>query len=256
MTMAVLPSFAQKREKEDDVRDSRGTVVLGEEVVPKDTTKQRRLKVYTIAPKGEWQCGISMMYADLSTSNAEYMLLGQNIDASASILRLAPEAAYTFARNHAIGAKFQYTTARGVIDSATADLLGNFSMTVDNIHAKSISMSGCIFERSYVGLDRHGRVGLFWDYTLGYTRTKSVVYVGDPTDAYSLNKKIHLGFAPGLVYFPMNNLSVQFSICLADLSYTNVTSYSGGEVTGSRNAWKAQASLNVLDLSFGLTIHL
>lgn len=240
------------------VRRSKGreTIVLGSEIMPRDSSRTRRLTNRLIAPKGEWQCGLSVMYADFSSGNSEYMLLLQGVGASASMLRLAPEAAYTFAPNHSVGARFQYTNVRGMVDSATADLLGNFSTSVEDMHALSRSMSGCIFQRTYVGLDRYGRVGIFWDYVLGYTRTKSQFYSGSASSDYSLKKKVHLGFAPGIVYFPMNNLSIQVSVCLADLSYNNVTAWSEGKVVGTRNAWKAQAHLNIMDITFGLTIHL
>ena len=65
-----------------------------------------------------------------------------------------------------------------------------------------------------------------------------------------------LSFAPGIVYFPMNNVSVQACVSLAGLSYNNVQAYDQGAVVGSRQAWKAYASLSVLDLSFGITVHL
>ena len=53
----------------------------------------------------------------------------------------------------------------------------------------------------------------------------------------------------------MNNVSVQASLCFADLSYNYVKAYQEGLVAGTRHAWKAQASLNILDVNFGLTIH-
>lgn len=236
--------------------DAGGTIVLGKEIAPKDTTVQKRFKNHLIAPKGEWQCGISVMYADFSSADTEYMLLLNGVGADASMLRLAPEAAYTFADNHAIGAKFQYTNVNGMVDTATADLLGNFEITLENLHANTMSMGASVFQRTYVGLDNHGRVGIIMDYILGVTRSKSQFFTGDTSDAYSLTKKIHLGFAPGIVYFPMNNVSIQASISLADLSYSNISAYDGGEVVGTRHAWKALASLNLLGLSFGLTVHL
>ncbi len=247
---ACVSSFAQSDGKE------RETIVLGGEITPKDTSKVRRFKNHLIAPKGEWQCGLSVMYADFSSNNSEFMLLLQGVDANASMLRLAPEGAYTFADNHAVGARFQYTNINGMVDSATADLLGNLSMDVGNLNAQSRSMGGSVFQRTYVGLDRYGRVGIFWDYVLGYTRSKTQFYTGEASSAYSLNNKISLNFAPGIVYFPMNNVSIQVCISLAGLSYTNVKAYEEGQVAGSRQAWKAHASLSVLDLSFGLTVHL
>ncbi len=247
---ACVSSFAQNDGK------GRETIVLGGEMVPKDTSKVRRFKNHLIAPKGEWQCGLSVMYADFSSNNSEFMLLLQGVDANASMLRLAPEGAYTFADNHAVGARFQYTNINGMVDSATADLLGNLSMDVSGLNAQSRSMGGSVFQRTYVGLDRYGRVGIFWDYVLGYTRSKTQFKAGDPGSAYSLNNKISLNFAPGIVYFPMNNVSVQVCISLAGLSYTDVKAYEDGQVAGGRQAWKAHASLSLLDLSFGLTVHL
>ena len=172
------------------------------------------------------------------------------------MLRLAPEAAYTFKDNHAIGAKFQYTNVNGRIDSATADLLGNFSTTLEDVNASTRSTGGCIFQRTYVGLDQHGRVGIFWDYVLGFTRSRSQFYMGSESSAFTLKKKAYLSFAPGIVYFPMNNVSVQASISMAELSYSDLKAFEGGSVVGSRNQLKAKAALNILDISFGLTIHL
>lgn len=71
-----------------------------------------------------------------------------------------------------------------------------------------------------------------------------------------MKEKGLLGFAPGIIYFPMNNISVQACVSVAELSYNKVSAYEDGVVAGTRNAWKAQASLNVLNLNFGLTIHL
>ena len=99
--------------------DRSGTIVLGKEIMPKDTTLQRRFKNHLIAPKGEWQCGISLMYADFSSENSDLMLLIQGLNARASMLRLAPEAAYTFRDNHAIGARFQYTNINGMVSGIT-----------------------------------------------------------------------------------------------------------------------------------------
>lgn len=233
-----------------------GRIVLGTEIMPKDTTREYRFTNHLIAPKGGWQCGLSVMYADFSSQNTEYMLMLQGLDADASMLRIAPEAAYTFADNHALGVRFQYTSLEGMVDSATADLLGNFSMTLEGLNASSQSMSASLFQRTYVGLDNHGRVGIFWDYVLGLTRSMTRFAAADPSDAYTLTRKIHLGFAPGIVYFPMNNVSVQASISLADLSYSNARAYDNGDIVGERHAWKAMASLNLLGLNFGLTVHL
>ena len=250
MMLLSVNGFAQSETKRRD------TVVLGKEIAPKDTARTPRFKTHLIAPKGEWQCGLSVMYADFSSNNSDYMLLLQGLDASASILRLAPEAAYTFKNNHAIGARFQYTSVGGMLDSATADLLGNLSLSVEDIMAQTHSMGGSVYQRTYQGLDKYGRIGTFWDYILGFTRSKTQLGVGETDPSYTINNRINLGFAPGLVYFPMNNVSIQACISLAGLSYNRTRVYSDGQLSGVRHAWKAYSNLSILDLNFGITVHL
>ena len=248
LATAALPSFGQSESGNE------GGVVLGSEIMPRNPAKERRLTNRLIAPKGEWQCGLSVMYADFNSDNLDFMLAVQGLSARASLLRIAPEAAYTFKDNHAIGLRFQYTKAGGMLDGVTADLLGNMSLPVENIGGTTLSMGASVFERSYIGIDKRGRFGIILDYILGYTRSKSQFSATEGT--YSTKQKGHLGFAPGVVYFPMNNISIQASVSIAELSYNHVTAYESGLVSGTRSAWKAQASLNVLNLNFGLTIHL
>ena len=246
---AAVPALGQTSGRKSE------TIVLGREITPKDTTKQRRFTNRLIAPKGEWQCGLSVMYADFNSDNSDYMLLLQGLNARASMFRIAPEAAYTFKDNHAVGVRFSYTKLAGILDSATADLLGNLSLSVADINATSNSMGGSVFQRTYVGIDRQGRFGIFWDYILGYTRAKTRFAAGGESSSYTIKQKVNLAFAPGVVYFPMNNVSIQANISIADLSYAATTAYENGNAVGSHKGWKAQAGLNLLNLSFGLTIH-
>ena len=246
MMMAAYPSFGQSG------NGGKSGVVLGSEIMPKDTTKEHRFTNRLIAPKGEWQCGLSVMYADFNSDNLDYMLVVQGLNARASMLRIAPEALYTYKNNHSIGLRFQYTKAGGIVDGLTADLLGNMSLPVESIGASSLTMGASIFKRTYLGIDRQGRFGIFWDYILGYTRTNTRF----SEDAFSLKQKVNFAFAPGVVYFPMNNISLQANISIIDLSYNVTKAYEDGAVAGSHQGWKAQANLNLLNLSFGLTIHL
>ena len=247
LIVATMPAVAQTSGRKEPI-------ALGEELTNKG--RQGRLTNRLIAPKGEWQCGLSIMYADFNSANSDYMLLLQGMSARASMLKIAPEAAYTFKNNHAVGARFNYVRLVGVLDSATADLLGNLSLSIADLNATSQSMGGSVFQRTYVGIDRQGRFGIFWDYILGYTRSKTQFATGDFKPTHSVKEKVNIAFAPGVVYFPMNNVSVQANISIADLSYATTTAYQGGSQVGKHRGWKMQAGLNLLNLSFGLTIHL
>lgn len=249
MLMAALPALGQTDGRQEKI-------VLGSEIAPKDTAAHRRFINRLIAPKGGWQCGLSVMYADFNSDNSDYMLMLQGLSANASLLRIAPEAAYTFKDNHSVGARFAYTKVGGMLDSATADLLGNLSLSVSDVNATSSSIGAAVFQRTYVGIDRQGRFGIFWDYILGGTRTRTQFASADVASSYTLKEKIYLAFAPGVIYFPMNNISIQANISIADLSYGCTTAYQDGNAVGTHKGWKAQAGLNLLNLNFGLTIHL
>ena len=247
----TLSSYAQP------AKTSRSGVVLGSEIAPRDTTAQNRFTNRLIIQKGTWQCGIMVMYADFDSTNSDYMLALQGLSAKASILRFAPEASFAVSDNHAVGVRFQYTKANGLLESMTADILGNMSLPIENLSAGSSSISANVFYRTYFGLDKRGRFGIFWDYVLGYTRGKSQFASADEPSPYTFKQKGSLGFAPGVIYFPMNNISVQACISLVDLSFSHVGAYNAdSELTGTRTAWRVQSKLNVLNLSFGLTLHL
>ena len=249
LVMYAVPALGQTDGGEE-------TIVLGAEITPKDPAKQKRFTNRLIAPKGEWQCGMSVMYADFNSANSDYMLMLQGLDLRASMLKITPEAAYTFKNNHAVGVKFNYLKFGGMLDSATADLLGNMSLSVSDINAATNSMGGSVFQRTYIGIDKQGRFGIFWDYILGYTRAKTQFASGEASNSHTVKEKVYLAFSPGVIYFPMNNVSIHANISIADVSYATTKAYQNGNEVGMHKGWKAQAGLNLLNLSFGLAIHL
>ena len=204
---ACVTAFAQDGKE-------RETIVLGGEIAPKDSSKTLRFKNHLIAPKGEWQCGLSAIYADFNSANSDYMLVLQGLGAKASLLRVAPEIAYTFCDNHSVGLKFNYTRAGGMLDEATADLLGNLSLSVGDIQAMSSSIGGSLFQRTYVGIDKQGRFGIFWDYILGGTRTKTQFASAEPN-----NPPPYKAFCPFKVISPSYQ---QFSTVQLTLSLINL----------------------------------
>lgn len=224
----------------------------------RDTTDftHRSLRTHLIIPKGEWQIGMTASYMNMSSDNSEFLLLLEDTYASASIVRLTVHGSYAYMPNQAIGLRFQYTNGGASVDAATLDLLGNFDFSVKDIKANTQSWGAAVYNRSYLGLDQRGRVGLFLDVALGYTKSNSKFQMGNPSSNYTTNDKISLALSPGLVYFPMNNISVFLSLSLAEASYNFSKAVTDGVVTGARQQFKAQANVNLLSLNFGLAVHL
>ena len=87
LVMPAVPALGQ-------TDGGKEAIVLGTEITPKDPAKQKRFTNRLIAPKGEWQCGMSVMYADFNSANSDYMLMHQGLNLRASMLKITPEAAY------------------------------------------------------------------------------------------------------------------------------------------------------------------
>lgn len=267
LLLLAVPFVRTAAQNDDSDRDGksrrtarREVVVLGSEIV-RDTTgskSSRHLKTYEIIPKGEWAVGTSIAYANLSSDNSEFMLLLDGMNASASIFRATPYVSWAYHRNQTIGVKFQYTSANGALDSGTLDLLNEgLSFDVSNLGAKAHTFSAGVCHRSFVGLDKRGIVGLVFDFTLGYGRSRTQFFLGDTAeDKYTINNKVKLAFSPGVIFFPMNFISVHLGLSVADVTYNMVDVYDGGHKAGERDFWRAQARLNLLDLNFGLSVHL
>lgn len=221
-----------------------------------DSLHKRRLASYTIIPKGDWQIGMAASYMNISTDNSDYLLILDGTSANASILDISLQGGFAYMNNQSAGLRFKYSTGNCLIDASTLDLLGNFSLDIENIRAKYLSYSAYLFNRSYIGLDRLARVGFFIDAALGYVRSRTDVFVQDMHSSYSTNDKISLVLSPGIVYFPMNNVSIYASVSLADISYNYSKGFKDGVFVGDRLSFRAQSKLNLLALSFGITVHL
>lgn len=225
-------------------------------LVRDSSASARRLKSYTIIPRGDWQIGMAASYMNISTDNSDYLLIIDGSTANASILDISLQGGFAYMNNQTAGLRFKYSTGHCAIDASTLDLLGNFSLEIDNIRTKYLSYSAFLFNRSYIGLDRLARVGFFIDAALGYVRSRTDIFAQEVHSSYSTNDKFSLVLSPGIVYFPMNNVSIFASVSLAEISYNHSKGFKDGVFVGDRRFFKAQSKLNLLALSFGITVHL
>lgn len=253
--LKISDSLAVNKKRHRHLR--RPPIILGTKMA-RDTTvfSRRSLTTNLIIPKSDWQIGMSVAYMNLSSDDSDFILMLNNATAGASIFRLSAHASYSYKNNRTVGLRFQYTNGSCAVDASTIDLLGNFSLDVKDVRGKVLSYASYVYNRYYMGLDDRGRVGLFIDIALGYTRSRSVFTMSGPSDSYTITHKIGANLSPGIVYFPMNNISVFAYLSFADISYNNSKGYTGGTLTGERNYFKAQAKVNALALNFGLTVHL
>ena len=219
--------------------------------------KKQPLPRYTIIPKGEKLAGLQFAFINLSSDNSEYMLLANNLDAKASLSNIAPMFAFAYRPDRVIGVKAGYTSATGMLDATTLSLLNDgLEFDFSNVSASSKTRSIAAFHRSYIGLEPKGRAGLFYDFTLSYGVSRSAFSFDGPSDDESVTSRVKLAFSPGLVFFPSSNISTHVGISIADVAYNRTSYVSAGEETGSKSTFKAQASLDLMGIYFGLVVHL
>lgn len=252
-------TYAQEQSRQKSKRE---TITLGEELPHKgDSTKHRKrrgLTQHLIIPKGEWQVGAQISHVSMSSSNSEYALLINGLDANGSITKIAPFVSYAFKNNQAIGLRFQYATADANIDAAELDLLSDdLEFELENLRGRLTSYQTSVYYRTYVGLDNRGRIGLFNDITLSYNNSKtSFRYNAQTENAYTKSNQLKLSLHPGIVVFAMNNLSTHVSVGIGGVSYNNTKYYRDGACVGKRDFSKANFKLDILDISIGLSVHL
>ena len=245
---------------EKQAKKTRKHIVLGEELHRDTIGKKhhRGLSQHLIIPKNEIQLGAQLSHVSLSSNNSEYMLLLNGLNANGSITKIAPFVAYAYKDNRSIGVRVQYTTASGSVDEGMLDLLSDdLNFSFENLHTELTSIQTSVYHRSYLGLDNKGRIGVFADIALSYANNKNIFSYNQATqNLYARSHQLKLSLHPGIVVFPMNNISTHVSMGIGGVSYNKTAIIRDGETIGEREFSKANFKLDILDISIGLTIHL
>ena len=157
---------------------------------------------------------------------------------------------------------FGYRHIGGTLGNIDLDLgdQNDFDFSIDNMDLSSDNFSFGVFHRSYVGLDRKGRFGLFAELELSVTTGSSdFKYKSGDTykTTYSDNFQARLSFNPGMAVYIFPNVCGTLSFGLGGIQYSSVTQKDeNGVKTGSRDASKMRFRLNLANINIGMTVHL
>ncbi len=213
--------------------------------------------------KGEVAVGLTASYGSLSSSNASLLYLLSGVEASLSYGSLAPFIAYLYTDNRCIGLRLGYSTLSGLVDSGSIDFGASNDMVIDvpYVDMQSASYNYAIFHRSYLSLDSKGTFGLFAEFEFELSDGKSTMSIDTGGEQISQirnnNFGLNLSFSPGIVVFVMDNVSTNVSLGMGGLAYSKVTQFDAdGNQSGSRVTSQMQFKFNIIDISFGVTIHL
>ena len=209
-------------------------------------------------PKGDFSAGVQFSYVDLFSNDSEYLMLLQHLDASGTMMTVAPYLDYTYRNNRTVGLRAKYSTAKGAVSNADLSMLSDdLSFSLSDIMADSRSIQTEGFHRAYAPLDKRSRFGVFTDVSLGYSYTRtSFSYNEESLDSYSAANRIKIAVHPGLMVFVTNSISTHVSIGIGGATYNHIDYYKNGEIVGTRDFSKVRFMLDILDISFGLSFHI
>lgn len=252
MMTAAMDSYAQKKERKEPLK-------MGTMIREKDTTRHagRNLDQRLFMPKGAKNFGVQFSYFDLTSTDSELMMIVQGLNAYGTYFSVAPYVSYTLKDNKSIGMKIRYSSGQAGINDADLSLLSDdLAISVQDVSGSTHSFMSEVFYRSYVGLDRQGRFGLFNDIALQYSNSKTA-YSADSgnLDASTLSNKVKIAMRPGLEVFLMNNVSTLFSIGIGGISYTNTKYIKDGQTVGTNNVSHARFMLDLMDISMGMALN-
>lgn len=203
----------------------------------------KEFKTHTVIDKGEMSVGASALYANLNSSNSEFLLLVNNLDASGKLFRICPRFSYAYKDNAEIGLKAEYMNA---------SLLGDLpSLDIKDFSGRLQSYGASLLHRNYFGLEKSGTVGLFCEFRLGYMHNR----LDTAVSTYSTADTMKLTFAPGVILFILPFAAIEASVGLADISCAFVHSYAPGAPDGSARNFSGGVSLNILNCDFGISFY-
>lgn len=274
-TGLTVPGFASPAEGlgRDSVpagNDAEGRVTDMTKVAAPEPVKQRFLPTrrrmdreinkIKYAYRGEIILGATASYGTLSSDEADVWTLVSNISAEGAVASVKPFLGYFYRDNRCIGVRFGYQHTSGKLQNAEYDLgaSNNISGGIPYFDINSNSYSFGLFHRSYAGLDPAGRIGLFAEFEFLVTSGKAdFVFDNLENRTYSDNMRLKLSFNPGAAVYIFPNVCATISFGLGGIQYNTVTQKNlAGEKIGSRETSKMRFRLNLLDINFGMTVHL
>ncbi|MBQ0081274.1 MAG: hypothetical protein KBS95_07000 [Alistipes sp.] len=244
-----------------NIVQKRDTVAM---YLPNTRIVNRNMKTSCFGHKGEFFLGITASHGNLSTEDAELLVFLDNINLSGKITTIKPQIGYLYSRNHLVGFRFGYSFIDASLGNLDLDLgeANDVSLNLSGIKFRNKSFSYALYHRSYLPLDRKGRIAVFAEFDLKYQYGKTQ-FMQEATESksgsftISKNDKVKLTFMPGMAVHILPNVTAQLAIGLGGAQYAHVDQYDeNGLKTGSRDFYKFSFKLLLSELHFGLTFHM
>ncbi|MFI3286354.1 MAG: hypothetical protein R3Y08_06845 [Rikenellaceae bacterium] len=220
-----------------------------------------RVSQLTPLHKGEYVASLTASFGDFNSTNSSFMLLLDNLDVNGSISSVKPSVGYFYSDRSMVGARFNYTSARGEIASASLDMgsVNDLILDIPQVAISSKSYAYGVYHRSYTKIDKKGQFELFSEIEAlcGYGSYEIAQDITGEDDFLRSNtSKFSIEFNPGIAVNITPNVATFVSFGLGGLSFSKVEQYNAeGEYIGMRRASQFNLNLDLFAINFGLTFH-
>lgn len=246
----VVPAMVQENEK-------RNTPFL-----PTSRRVDRNINKNKFVFKNEFMCGLAASYGTLDASDADILLILDNIDFGLRRTQVLPYIAYAYRDNCSVGLRFGYEYLKGNLGNIDLDLgaAADLGFSLSDIGLNSENFAWSLFHRNYIGLDRRGIVGAILEAELQVKTGTSSFHLGSGEDInFSRNKNFaaRLNFNPGIAVYVFPEVCVTVTVGIGGLKYNQVRQLDAyGVETGRRTHSALKFKFNVADIQIGVVAHL
>lgn len=212
---------------------------------------------YRFIPKGKWIGGITASYVNFDSNDTQMLFsLLDGFKFHGKTLTVKPFMGYAVSNNVIVGFKFGYNHTLGQLDNLSMSI-EDIDFSLKDLRYSEDLYSFALFHRSYVGLDKARRFGLFNEVSLSYNNGSSRFTRGKGDEQLATDTKVHelhVGINPGACVFIMENVSAEMSFGVVGFKYRHERQKNNlGEEGKSRNTG-ANFKINLFNINIGITV--
>lgn len=229
----------------------------------------------TFIPKGMWMCGTTVNFREWENDNLNLLIL-KDLNMEGHVFSISPYVGYFFAKNLAIGLRYNYSRNYFYLGDLDVNLSEGLSIDLDNLYYLEHKHEGGVFLRNYMPLFGSKIFGAFAEVRATYSRAngKNSTGVYDPPridnfdGSYETVHKVQLGVSPGLCIFVTDFAAVETSIGVLGVDYKwsnyKVRKYKNQEPDtdlptyeyGKSHSGGANFKFNIFSIHLGVTFYL
>lgn len=219
----------------------------------------RGLRNHLFIPKGKWDFGLTASYGEFDASDVQLLSILKDFDFKGHAYSLSPSVSYFVKDNQAVGVRFSYQSAEARLGSLAIDFDDDLSFAISDVSYRSHNYDLSVFYRSYVGLSRMKRFGIFSEVELSASNGSSRfsrIYNGAPRDTRTNSVGAALNFSPGLTMFIMDYVSFNISFGVFGVKIKRENQVTDGIEEGTRTTSGANFKFNLFNIKFGASVNI